>query len=398
MELNDTPSGERTHIGFFGCRNAGKSSLVNAVTNQELSVVSNVAGTTTDPVQKAMELLPLGPVMIIDTPGYDDFGELGEKRVEKTKRILNRCDAAVLVTDSTRALNETENELLSLFKEKEIPYLIAKNKSDLLESECKEENGVIYVSAKEKSNINEFKEALAGICKNSNPSRLIGDLVCENDLVVLVIPIDSAAPKGRIILPQQQVLRDLLDSNACAICVQTEQLPEVIDKFKDRIKAVVTDSQAFSSVMKIVPESIYLTSFSVLMARSKGFLEDAVAGVRSIENLKDGDAVLISEGCTHHRQCEDIGTVKIPKWLKEHTKKNLIIETSSGRDFPQDLSKYALVIHCGGCMLNSREIKFRMNCAKDSEVCFTNYGTAIAYMNGILNRSIKIIEDNKNKK
>lgn len=398
MGLNDTPSGERTHIGFFGCRNAGKSSLVNAVTNQELSVVSNVAGTTTDPVQKAMELLPLGPVMIIDTPGYDDFGELGEKRVEKTKRILNRCDAAVLVTDSTRALNETENELLSLFKEKEIPYLIAKNKSDLLESECKEENGVIYVSAKEKSNINEFKEALAGICKNSNPSRLIGDLVCENDLVVLVIPIDSAAPKGRIILPQQQVLRDLLDSNACAICVQTEQLPEVIDKFKDRIKAVVTDSQAFSSVMKIVPESIYLTSFSVLMARSKGFLEDAVAGVRSIENLKDGDVVLISEGCTHHRQCEDIGTVKIPKWLKEHTKKNLIIETSSGRDFPQDLSKYALVIHCGGCMLNSREIRFRMNCAKDSGVCFTNYGTAIAYMNGILNRSIKIIEDNKNKK
>ena len=393
MSLNDTPSGERVHIGFFGRRNAGKSSVVNAVTGQELSVVSDVKGTTTDPVTKAMELLPLGAVVIIDTPGFDDEGALGELRVKKTKQILNKTDIAVLVIDSTVGMTETENQLVRLFKEKDIPNIIAYNKSDILNKSVGSENE-ISVSAADKTNIHELKEKIAALVRTDNSGkRIVGDLISEEDVIVLVTPIDEAAPKGRIILPQQQTLRDILDAGAIAAVTKEFQLAAALEKLGSKPKMVITDSQAFAMVSKIVPEDIPLTSFSILMARYKGFLETAVAGAAAIPMLKDGDSVLISEGCTHHRQCGDIGSVKLPALLKKTTGKNLDIRLTSGREFPEDLSPYSLVIHCGGCMLNEREVAYRRKTAEDQKVPFTNYGIALAYMNGILKRSLEIFPD-----
>ena len=392
MSLNDTPSANRIHIGFFGCRNAGKSSVVNAITGQALAVVSDVLGTTTDPVQKAMELLPLGPVMIIDTPGFDDVGELGEKRIQKTKQILNRTDIAVLVVDAKKGFTATDKQLLALIQEKELPYLIIYNKSDLLEKIPKEEEHSIYISALEKIGIRECKEKLAHqIPTEAMTLQIVGDLLCPGDLAVLVIPIDSAAPKGRLILPQQQVIRDILEAGAAAVTVRNTELARTLQKLEGNVRMVITDSQAFEEVAAIVPKEIPLTSFSILMARFKGYLETAVKGIQAVDSLKDGDRILVSEGCTHHRQCEDIGTVKLPNWLLKYTGKDLKFEWSSGREFKEDLSPYAMVIHCGGCMLNEREVKYRMKCAVDQGIPFTNYGIAIAYMKGILQRSIEPI-------
>ena len=392
MSLNDTPSANRIHIGFFGCRNAGKSSVVNAITGQELAVVSDVLGTTTDPVQKAMELLPLGPVMIIDTPGFDDVGELGEKRIQKTKQILNRTDIAVLVVDAKKGFTATDKLLLALIQEKELPYLIIYNKSDLLEKIPKEEEHSIYISALEKISIQECKEKLAHQIPTEDMTlQIVGDLLCPGDLAVLVIPIDSAAPKGRLILPQQQVIRDILEAGAAAVTVRNTELARTLQKLEGKVRMVITDSQAFEEVAAIVPKEIPLTSFSILMARFKGYLETAVKGIQAVDSLKDGDRILISEGCTHHRQCEDIGTVKLPNWLLKYTGTDLKFEWSSGREFKEDLSPYAMVIHCGGCMLNEREVKYRMKCAVDQGIPFTNYGIAIAYMKGILQRSIEPI-------
>ena len=392
MSLNDTPSANRIHIGFFGCRNAGKSSVVNAITGQELAVVSDVLGTTTDPVQKAMELLPLGPVMIIDTPGFDDVGELGEKRIQKTKQILNQTDIAVLVVDAKKGFTATDKQLLALIQEKELPYLIIYNKSDLLEKIPKEEAHSIYISALEKIGIQECKEKLAHQIPTEDMTlQIVGDLLCPGDLAVLVIPIDSAAPKGRLILPQQQVIRDILEAGAAAVTVRNTELARTLQKLEGKVRMVITDSQAFEEVAAIVPKEIPLTSFSILMARFKGYLETAVKGIQAVDSLKDGDRILISEGCTHHRQCEDIGTVKLPNWLLKYTGKDLKFEWSSGREFKEDLSPYAMVIHCGGCMLNEREVKYRMKCAVDQGIPFTNYGIAIAYMKGILQRSIEPI-------
>ena len=392
MSLNDTPSANRIHIGFFGCRNAGKSSVVNAITGQELAVVSDVLGTTTDPVQKAMELLPLGPVMIIDTPGFDDVGELGEKRIQKTKQILNRTDIAVLVVDAKKGFTATDKQLLALIQEKELPYLIIYNKSDLLEKIPKEEEHSIYISALEKIGIRECKEKLAHqIPTEAMTLQIVGDLLCPGDLAVLVIPIDSAAPKGRLILPQQQVIRDILEAGAAAVTVRNTELARTLQKLEGNVRMVITDSQAFEEVAAIVPKEIPLTSFSIVMARFKGYLETAVKGIQAVDSLKDGDRILVSEGCTHHRQCEDIGTVKLPNWLLKYTGKDLKFEWSSGREFKEDLSPYAMVIHCGGCMLNEREVKYRMKCAVDQGIPFTNYGIAIAYMKGILQRSIEPI-------
>ena len=392
MSLNDTPSANRIHIGFFGCRNAGKSSVVNAITGQELAVVSDVLGTTTDPVQTAMELLPLGPVMIIDTPGFDDVGELGEKRIQKTKQILNRTDIAVLVVDAKKGFTATDNQLLALIQEKELPYLIIYNKSDLLEKIPKEEEHSIYISALEKIGIRECKEKLAHQIPTEDMTlQIVGDLLCPGDLAVLVIPIDSAAPKGRLILPQQQVIRDILEAGAAAVTVRNTELARTLQKLEGKVRMVITDSQAFEEVAAIVPKEIPLTSFSILMARFKGYLETAVKGIQAVDSLKDGDRILVSEGCTHHRQCEDIGTVKLPNWLLKYTGKDLKFEWSSGREFKEDLSPYAMVIHCGGCMLNEREVKYRMKCAVDQGIPFTNYGIAIAYMKGILQRSIEPI-------
>ena len=392
MSLNDTPSANRIHIGFFGCRNAGKSSVVNAITGQELAVVSDVLGTTTDPVQKAMELLPLGPVMIIDTPGFDDVGELGEKRIQKTKQILNRTDIAVLVVDAKKGFTATDKQLLALIQEKELPYLIIYNKSDLLEKIPKEEEHSIYISALEKIGIRECKEKLAHQIPTEDMTlQIVGDLLCPEDLAVLVIPIDSAAPKGRLILPQQQVIRDILEAGAAAVTVRNTELARTLQKLEGKVRMVITDSQAFEEVAAIVPKEIPLTSFSILMARFKGYLETAVKGIQAVDSLKDGDRILVSEGCTHHRQCEDIGTVKLPNWLLKYTGKDLKFEWSSGREFKEDLSPYAMVIHCGGCMLNEREVKYRMKCAVDQGIPFTNYGIAIAYMKGILQRSIEPI-------
>ena len=392
MSLNDTPSANRIHIGFFGCRTAGKSSVVNAITGQELAVVSDVLGTTTDPVQKAMELLPLGPVMIIDTPGFDDVGELGEKRIQKTKQILNRTDIAVLVVDAKKGFTATDKLLLALIQEKELPYLIIYNKSDLLEKIPKEEEHSIYISALEKIGIRECKEKLAHQIPTEDMTlQIVGDLLCPGDLAVLVIPIDSAAPKGRLILPQQQVIRDILEAGAAAVTVRNTELARTLQKLEGKVRMVITDSQAFEEVAAIVPKEIPLTSFSILMARFKGYLETAVKGIQAVDSLKDGDRILVSEGCTHHRQCEDIGTVKLPNWLLKYTGKDLKFEWSSGREFKEDLSPYAMVIHCGGCMLNEREVKYRMKCAVDQGIPFTNYGIAIAYMKGILQRSIEPI-------
>lgn len=390
MGLQDTPSSERVQIGFFGCRNAGKSSLVNAVTNQEMAVVSPVKGTTTDPVTKAMELLPLGPVLIIDTPGIDDEGGLGEQRVKRTKQILNRIDCAVLVVDSVAGKTKADEELLNLFQEKQIPFLVAYNKSDLQLPILSGKNEVA-VSALLKTGIEELKERIAALGKENQKERmLVRDLVKAEDLVVLVTPIDSSAPKGRLILPQQQTIRDLLEADAIPVITKENTLKTTLESLAKKPAMVITDSQAFAQVSKDTPLDIPLTSFSILMARYKGFLEGAVQGVAAIETLQDGDKVLICEGCTHHRQCEDIGTVKIPRWLRQHTGKELELVHTSGKDFPEDLSPYRLVIHCGGCMLNEREVAYRQKCAADAGIPFTNYGIAIAYMTGILKRSIEI--------
>lgn len=411
MGLNSTSSANRVHIGFFGRRNAGKSSVVNAVTGQELAVVSDTKGTTTDPVYKSMELLPIGPVMIIDTPGFDDEGALGELRVRKTKQVLNKTDIAVLVVDATEGKKQCDEELIRIFKEKEIPYIIVNNKADLLSDEVSEkvcqnnvaeqrkaeQNALLssgqeqYVSALTGAGIYELKECIGKLTPNEDMTlKIVGDLLHPGDFVVLVVPIDSAAPKGRLILPQQQTIRDVLEANAAAIVVKESELKQTLEQLGRSPAMVITDSQVFEQVSEVVSEKIPLTSFSILMARYKGYLETAVNGVAAIDHLKDGDKILISEGCTHHRQCDDIGTVKIPRWLKQHTGKELIIETSSGTEFPEDLTSYALVIHCGGCMLNEREVKYRMKCAEDQRVPFTNYGIAIAQMKGILKRSIEL--------
>lgn len=394
MELNDTPQSERIHIGFFGRTNAGKSSLVNKITNQDLAIVSDTKGTTTDPVYKAMEILPLGPVVIIDTPGFDDDGILGEKRISRTKLVLNKTDVAVLVVDLVEGMAPTDEQLIKLFEEKGIPYIIAFNKADLKETVSAGKPNEIYVSSVTGKNINELKEmiARAGLQKPA-ATPLISDLIKPGDTVVLVIPIDGSAPKGRIILPQQQVLREVLDTNAIAYIAQDTDLPKLLENLKTPPALVVTDSQAFGRVSKIVPNNIKLTSFSILLARHKGFLKSAVKGVWAIESLEDGDTVLISEGCTHHRQCEDIGTYKIPKWLREYTGKEINIETTSGLSFAEDLTKYKMIIHCGACMLNDREMTYRTKCANDCGIPMTNYGTAIAYMHGILWRSLEVFPD-----
>lgn len=388
MGLNDTASADRIHIGFFGLRNAGKSSVVNAVTGQELAVVSDVKGTTTDPVKKAMELLSLGPVVIIDTPGIDDVGELGELRVKKARQVLNYTDIAVLVTEAESELTAAESELVSLFEAKKIPHIIARNKSDLRSSMPPADN-TVYVSAKTGAGIFELKEMIGALAKGEESGkRIVADLLEENDLVVLVVPIDKAAPKGRLILPQQQTIRDILDAGAISIVVRDTELPNALSALGKKPKMVITDSQAFAKVSKDVPEDIMLTSFSILFAQYKGDLISAVKGAAKLDKLKDGDKVLISEGCTHHRQCGDIGTQKLPAWIRKHTGKELSFEFTSGGEFPEDLSGYALVIHCGGCMLNEREMKYRVKQTLDSGTPITNYGTAIAHMNGILKRSL----------
>jgi small GTP-binding protein len=488
MGLNDTPSGERVHIGFFGRRNSGKSSLVNAVTGQEMSLVSDTLGTTTDPVSKTMELLPLGPVVIIDTPGFDDVGELGEQRVRRTRQILNRADMAVLVVDATVGLTAGDRQLVRIFEEKKLPYLIAANKCDLLGDSAPRQAGaagaglaagqavdtereatsglagdtgradelgravsawqaanpglsgdpgravmpglavdsdravmpgsavkpgeagdrgravmpgqgvasgsVIYVSALHGTNINGLKESMAALTGARKEDRhIVGDMLEAGDLVVLVIPIDESAPKGRLILPQQQTIRDILEAGAAAVCVKDTELKLTLERLGTKPKMVITDSQAFGKVSKEVPDDVRLTSFSILMARYKGFLDTAVMGAAKLDGLRDGDRILVAEGCTHHRQCEDIGTVKLPGWLRGYSGKDLIFETSSGRSFPEDLSRYALVLHCGGCMLNEREMLYRMNCAKDQGVAFTNYGIAIAQVHGILKRSLSVFPE-----
>ena len=404
--MNSTPSAERTHIAFFGVRNAGKSSLVNAVTGQDLSVVSDVMGTTTDPVRKAMELLPIGPVVIIDTPGIDDSGPLGEERVRRAEKILSETDMAVLVVSAAEGMTEADRGLIRLFEEKDIPFLIALNKTDLTDdglssgSAAKDADGapVIRVSALRRTGIEGLKEALGSLAKNAESKRpLVSDLVNTGDTVVLVIPIDSSAPKGRLILPQQMVIRELLDKGAVPVAVRDTEYPDLLlrlchsDADAEALSPamVITDSQVFEKIAALTPEDVPLTSFSMLMARYKGTLDQAVRGARAIRELADGDTVLISEGCTHHRQCGDIGTVKIPGWLRSFTKKDLSFAFTSGRDFPEDLSPYALVIHCGGCMLNEREMRSRSVHAEKKRVPMTNYGTAIAEMHHILDRCIK---------
>lgn len=394
MSLNNTPSAERVHIGIFGKRNAGKSSIINAITGQNLAIVSEVKGTTTDPVLKSMELLPLGPVVVIDTPGLDDEGELGALRIQKAYQMLNKTDVAILVVDGSVGMTKEDEQILERIKAKQIPYLVVMNKADLGTVTRIEEEDSIYVSAKTGQNVNELKELIAKRAKKEETDKkIVGDLLEPLDFVVLVVPIDSAAPKGRLILPQQQTIRDILDAGAVSIVVKDTELADTLAKLQTKPKMVITDSQAFGNVAKIVPRQIPLTSFSILMARYKGDLKTVVHGASALDNLQDGDTVLISEGCTHHRQCDDIGTVKIPRWVKEHTGKEIQFEYTSGTEFPADLSKYQLIIHCGGCMLNEREMKYRMKCAEDQGVPMTNYGTAIAHMKGILARSVELFSD-----
>lgn len=388
--MNQTPASERVHIGFFGKRNAGKSSIINAVTGQDLAIVSHVQGTTTDPVYKAMELLPMGPVMLIDTPGIDDEGELGSLRVKKSYQVLNKTDVGVLVVDAKEGKTEEDEKLINRFLQKKIPYIVVYNKADLCVRIPHAGSNEIWVSAKEKQNIHELKEMLARQSKKEEGKfRLVGDIISPSDFIVLVVPIDKAAPKGRLILPQQQTIRDILESDATAIVVREHELKETLKNLGKSPKLVITDSQVFARVAKDTPEDMMLTSFSILFARYKGDLEEAVKGVRKMEDMRDGDTVLIAEGCTHHRQCGDIGTVKIPKWLREHTGRELKFAFTSGTEFPDDLSPYQLIIHCGGCMLNEREMKYRVSCARDCNVPITNYGIAIAYMQGILERSLQ---------
>lgn len=391
MSLNETVSAERVHIAFFGKRNAGKSSLVNSLTGQKLAVVSDVKGTTTDPVKKAMELLPIGPVVIIDTPGFDDEGELGMLRVEKTREVLAKTDIAVLVADATVGLSGEDNAFLALVKEKGIPCITVFNKSDI--ADCKTADAM-YVSAMSGEGITSLKEKLGEFAKQKqNTKRIIADLLNEGDTIVLVTPIDESAPKGRLILPQQQTIRDILDANCMCIVTQTEQLAAALASLKAPPRMVVTDSQAFGKVSKIVPESIPLTSFSILFARYKGDLVTQVEGAAALSKLHDGDRILISEGCTHHRQCGDIGTVKMPAWIEKFSGAKIAFDFTSGGEFPSDLSPYKLVVHCGGCMLNEAEMKHRVKTAKAADVPIVNYGVAIAHVNGILRRSLELFPD-----
>lgn len=394
MSLNNTVSAERIHIGFFGLRNAGKSSVVNAVTGQSLSLVSDVKGTTTDPVKKAMELLPLGPVVIIDTPGIDDEGELGEMRVKRAKQTLNIVDVAVLVIDASKGIQPLDEEMISLFKKKNLPYIVVFNKTDLLEAVPENKENEISVSAINGFNINELKEKIASLVKSKESGKkIVADLVEKGDFVVLVVPIDESAPKGRLILPQQQVIRELIENGVTAVVCRDTELSQTLESLGKKTKLVITDSQAFGRVSEMTPDSIPLTSFSILFARYKGDLISAVRGAAMLDKLSDGDKVLISEGCTHHRQCNDIGTVKLPYWIKNHTKKNISFDFTSGGDFPEDISEYALIVHCGACMLNAREMQSRTGFAADCGVPMTNYGTAIAHMHGILKRSVELFPD-----
>lgn len=395
-DFNKTPSANRVHISFFGKRNAGKSSLVNAVTGQKLAIVSDIKGTTTDPVHKAMELLPLGPVVITDTPGIDDVGIVGEMRVERTQRVLAKTDLAVLVVDGFVGLSDDDFALIEKFREKKIPFLVVLNKADLVASCDASDYDFPYVkvSAVTGEGIDGLKEKLAEMAKPLEVSkRIIGDKIGSGDVVVLVTPIDASAPKGRMILPQVQTIRDILDGHAICMVCQTEELEGCLSALKETPALVVTDSQVFGEVKRMLPEDVMLTSFSILFARFKGILDTAVAGARFVSHLKDGDRVLISEGCTHHRQCEDIGTVKLPGWIEKHADCKLEFDFTSGGEFPTEaevLQKYALVVHCGGCMLNEREMIHRMDFASQCGVPFTNYGTLIAHMNGILERSLEI--------
>lgn len=394
MGLNAQPSGERVHIGFFGLRNAGKSSVVNRVTGQTLSIVSDVKGTTTDPVQKAMELLPIGPVVIIDTPGIDDEGTLGEERVRRALRVLEKTDIAVLVTDSTRGLQPAEQELIELFRKREIPFVIAHNKADLTSVPAAMPENEIYVSAAADSNIRGLKELIARAVKPTEPEkRLVADLLAPNDTVVLVVPIDSAAPKGRLILPQQQTIRDILEAGAISLVTRETELTRTLESLRESPRLVITDSQAFGIVDKLVPKNVQLTSFSILFARYKGNLRQAILGAAQLNSLQDGDTVLISEGCTHHRQCGDIGTEKLPNWIRRFTGKDVQFSFTAGNEFPEDVSKYALVVHCGGCMLNEREMQYRLRHSAERNVPMTNYGIAIAHMHGILDRALAPFPD-----
>ena len=394
MGLNAQPSGERVHIGFFGLRNAGKSSVVNRVTGQTLSIVSDVKGTTTDPVQKAMELLPIGPVVIIDTPGIDDEGTLGAERIRRALRVLEKTDIAVLVTDSTRDLQPAEQELLELFRKREIPFIIAHNKTDLTSAPAAVPENEIYVSAAADSNIRELKELIARAVKPTEPEkRLVADLLAPNDTVVLVVPIDSAAPKGRLILPQQQTIRDILEAGAISLVTRETELTRTLESLREPPQLVITDSQAFGIVDKLVPKNVLLTSFSILFARYKGNLRQAILGAAQLNSLQDGDTVLISEGCTHHRQCGDISTEKLPNWIRRFTGKDVQFSFTAGNEFPEDVSKYALVVHCGGCMLNEREMQYRLRHSAERNVPMTNYGIAIAHMHGILDRALAPFPD-----
>lgn len=396
MSLNSTPNADRIHIGIFGRRNAGKSSIINAITGQELAIVSDIEGTTTDPVSKAMELLPLGPVVIIDTPGLDDSGVLGEMRIKKTYQVLNKTDIALLVVDSCVGMTEYDFAILEKIREKKIPCLTVFNKSDISGMSVNTENE-ISVSTVTGENIHELKERIARIVpQNIMEYPIIADKVKSGDCVVMVVPIDKAAPKGRIILPQQNTLRELLDSGCTAVVCRDSELEHTLDTMSKPPKFVITDSQVFGKVSKIVPENICLTSFSILFARHKGNIFELVKGVKKLDTLSDNDIVLISEGCTHHRQCGDIGTVKLPAWIKKYTSRDIKFEFTSGTEFPAELSKYSMIIHCGGCMLNEREMKYRIKCAADAEVPITNYGMTIAYVNGILRKSLEIFPEIEN--
>jgi len=395
MGLNETPAANRIHISFFGRRNAGKSSVVNAVTGQDLAIVSEVKGTTTDPVYKAMELLPLGPVMIIDTPGIDDQGELGELRVKKSRQVLNKTDIAILVIDAQLGLKEEDQSLIVLFKSKNIPFLVVYNKVDTVDQSSLEltENEIL-ISAKTGEHINELKEKIAALVGTEETKlRIVGDILHPSDFAVLVVPIDKSAPKGRLILPQQQTIRDILEADATAIVVKEFELRETLENLGKKPKIVITDSQVFAKVSADTPTDIYLTSFSILMARYKGVLKTAVKGAKVIDELKVGDRILISEGCTHHKQCDDIGSVKLPRWIKNYTQKQFDFHFTSGTEYPDDLAEYKLVVHCGGCMLNDREMKYRQKCSEDADVPFTNYGILIAYMQGILTRSVAMFPE-----
>ena len=410
MSLNNTPSGERVHIGIFGKRNAGKSSVINALTGQNLAIVSDVLGTTTDPVQKAMELLPLGPVVMIDTPGLDDEGELGALRIKKAYQMLNKSDIALLIIDGTLGCTDEDLRILSRIIDKQIPYAVVLNKADLAENKDQvaqeladgarkagikdfDTSHVMWVSAEDKTNIYQLKELIASLAPQEDPDhRIVGDLIGPDDLVVLVIPVDKAAPKGRLILPQQQTIRDILESDAAAVVVKENGLSEVFRSLDRKPSLVITDSQVFKRVAEETPDDIPFTSFSVLFSRYKGDLAAQVAGAHALDDLEDGDTILISEGCTHHRQCGDIGTEKLPAWIRKHSGKDLKFEFTSGTEFPMELEQYKVIVHCGGCMLNEKEMKYRLKCAADAGVPMTNYGTAIAHMNGILDKSLEVFD------